>query len=104
MCERAVLEEPGTMDYFLYNCKTQGICKRAVEREKYAWEVFHDRYNTQEMCDKTVKEAWVIEIRSCSNLPQPTSKPNSQLYVLNCYIWLPKMWYEDCSHLKIPGT
>ena len=44
------------MDYFLYNCKTQGICKRAVEREQYAWEVFHDRYNTQEMCDKTVKK------------------------------------------------
>ena len=43
MCERAVLEEPGTMDYFLYNYKTQGICKRAVKREQcvgsFSWSV-----------------------------------------------------------------
>ena len=54
--QKAVEDEPKTLQYVADHLKTKWMCKEAVRRE--AWSLYNvpDYFETQEMCDKAVEE------------------------------------------------
>ena len=44
MCEKSILEDPGTLQFFPNEYKTQEMCKRAVERISWMLQFLPDEY------------------------------------------------------------
>ena len=55
MCDKATLENVGTLKPLPYCYKNQEICNKAVENYPHALEVFPGCFKTQKMCDKALK-------------------------------------------------
>ena len=49
MCERAVEDDPNTLEFVPDRFKTQKMCNEAVYREPYTLRYVHDHLKTQEM-------------------------------------------------------
>ena len=59
-------------------CKTQGMCNRAVEKNAWVLEHVSYQYKTQEMCNRAVEKShWVLRI------------------VPDWFVMLQEMWYEE---------
>ena len=56
MGERAIEDEPETLEYVPNHFKTQTMCERAVENEPYSLKFVPDHFKAQEICDKAVEE------------------------------------------------
>ena len=54
MCERAVEDEPETLEYVPDHLKTQEMCDEAVGRESYTLRYVPDHLKTQEMYEKVI--------------------------------------------------
>ena len=53
MCEKAVEDEPETIEYVPNHLKTEEMHKEAVCKETYALRHVPDHLKTQEMCKKS---------------------------------------------------
>ena len=49
MCEKAVEDEPETLEYVPNHFKTQGMCEKAVENEPYSLKFVSDLFKTKEI-------------------------------------------------------
>ena len=56
MCERAVEDNPCTLEFVPDKCKMKEMCERAVGDYPWALEFVPDHLKTKEMCDKAVKK------------------------------------------------
>ena len=55
MCDKAILENAGTLKFVPYCCKNQETCNKAVENYPHALEFVPKCYKTQKIFDKAVK-------------------------------------------------
>ena len=56
MCQKAVKDEPVTLEYVQDHLKTEEICKEDVRREPNTPRYVPDNLKTQGMCDQAVKD------------------------------------------------
>ena len=56
MRERAVEEKPCTLEFVLDHLKTKEMCEKAVEEKPYILEFVPDHLKTKEMCEKAVED------------------------------------------------
>ena len=54
MCDKAILENVGTLKSVPYCYKNQEMCNKAVKNYPHAWEFVSECYKTQKMHDKAV--------------------------------------------------
>ena len=54
MCNKAILENCGTLNSLPDCYKNQEMCNKAVENYPHALEFVPECYKTQKMCDKSV--------------------------------------------------
>ena len=55
MCDKAILENSGTLKSVPHGCKNQEMCNKAVDNYSHALEFVPECYKTQKMCDKAIK-------------------------------------------------
>ena len=56
MCEKAVEDEPESLEFVPDYLKTKKMCNKAVRTESLSLAYIPDHFKTQEICDKTVKD------------------------------------------------
>ena len=88
ICDKAILENGGTLESVPYCCKKQQVFDKVVDYYSYVLKFVPDCYMTQKMCDKIVILQTVHHIgRNRQNLvtylgygvPQNYEKPGFQL-------------------------
>ena len=55
MCDKASLENGGTLQPVSYSYKNQEMCNKAVENYPYALDFVPECYKAEKMCDKAEK-------------------------------------------------
>ena len=55
MCNKAVEDEPETLEFVPDNLKTKTMCERAIEKGPYNLKFIPDHFKTQEICGKMVR-------------------------------------------------
>ena len=69
MCNKAVEDEPETLEFVSDNLKTKTMCEATIEEGSYNLKFVLDHFKTLEICNKAVRE-----------------DPRTLLFVPNCVI------------------
>ena len=68
VCEKAVEDEPETLEYVPDHLKTEDISKDAVRREPYPLGHVPDHLKAKKMCEKVIEEdPWLYPVPDCFN-------------------------------------
>ena len=100
MCDKAIEEDPGTLEFVPGHLKTQEFCDKAVEDDSYSLQYIPDWFVTQQQIDVWYDDDYVYnddEVIECyKGYKKREAQKASIKKELIPIAWHPSRWWDWC--------